>query len=79
MSFLTNVEVFHKPEVGYFVLKTSRFNIFKKITGSHVTVHFTPAFSGAKMYEIEDAALATKILESENAFQAMAHLRATTS
>ena len=33
MSFLTNVEVFHKPEVGYFVLKTSRFNIFKKITG----------------------------------------------
>lgn len=77
MSLLTKFNVFEKEKVGYFVIKTSRLNVIKRMRGSHVKFYYIPAFDGAKPYLISDPGLAIKIAAATDAWSAMKTLRAT--
>ena len=75
MSLLSKFEAFEREGVGVFLIKTSRFNLFKRAVGTHVELYFIPAFEKAKPHLIKDSAVALRISQAENAWQAMSALR----
>jgi hypothetical protein len=75
MSLLSKFEAFEKDGVGTFLIKTSRFNLFKRAVGTHVELYYIPEFKGAKPYLIEDSAVALRISQADDAWQAMSIVR----